>query len=229
MPSQINFSASVTSKNTAVKPGGEASAVVTVTNTGNVTAAGKLPIWLAFASDGSTIPAYTVYTPSVRLQPGAHEVFRLALQVPVGFAPGSYSLVAMVDPQNTFNESNAAGNTATSATSLIVPDPYPVLGAYSGTVSTSRGPDKGAIVSQLWTVTAEDQTSGAISFTFTNTYANGTTSSGSGTGTVTSNGTITGMYPASQTTFKGRLIGKSFKGTHTSANGDFGSFDLTLV
>lgn len=82
--------------NTTVAPGKPASFTVTLTNTGNVDATGKLQLTVGLTQDGTTVAQSLLsLTRNIRVKAnGKPVVLRLKAKVPVGTAAGAYQLLA---------------------------------------------------------------------------------------------------------------------------------------
>jgi hypothetical protein len=122
-PPFVTLSAASASVPAAVKLGKLASAVVAVTNSGNVPAAGSLQIALSARLPGTSgsadVPLQTV-TVKIKIKPAGARRLRLRFLVPSTLQAGSYSLVAQLDPNNAFAES-ALPSPIVSATMFTVP------------------------------------------------------------------------------------------------------------
>jgi len=118
----VNLSDSVTVVSTNVKPGKKAVIAVTVANSGNVRAKGRLQITLSASTDaaGASPQILRPTSAPIAIAPGAKAVLRLTVPVPAAMVPGAYFITAGIDPNNAFAESNPNDNTATSANTLNV-------------------------------------------------------------------------------------------------------------
>jgi hypothetical protein len=86
-----------------------ASATVTVSNAGNIPAAGPLEVALSARPEGtagSADIALQTVTVKISIKPSGSGRERLSFLVPSTLAAGSYSLVAQIDPNNAFNETS---------------------------------------------------------------------------------------------------------------------------
>lgn len=94
-------------------------AVVRVTNNGNVPAANTLTVNVVAAADGSGAGGTPLGNVSrrVRINPGRSAVVRVPLTVPT-ITPGNYVLVATVDPTNVFGDTSLADNVVTTPVSI---------------------------------------------------------------------------------------------------------------
>jgi uncharacterized membrane protein len=109
----------------ALTPGGKATVPVTVTNSGNVSAAASLTLGLAARPAGaddatSDIP---IPTPAVRinLKPGASRTFKLKVTPPAALpAAGVFNFAATIDSTNTVAEKDETNNDALSGTTFTV-------------------------------------------------------------------------------------------------------------
>lgn len=100
--------------------GKSVSITLDLANNGNTPAAGLLQI--AFASspspDGSNAFDLATLTTRISLKPAASKTLRLRVPLPVGSPTGSVYLVATVDPNDAFSESNEGNNVAVSASPI---------------------------------------------------------------------------------------------------------------
>jgi hypothetical protein len=209
-----------------VKPGQSFSVAVEVFNNGDTTAGGKLAINLGISTnaDGLSPISEGTITKEIHIAAGGHTIVKLSKKVPVGFTPAAYYGVADIDPGDTFSETNLANNSAVSAAPLTVLSPYPnLIGTWSGTGVVKKGDDKGLIFSHVDIFTSESDTTGAFTYTGTNTFPNGVVSHFSGTGAVTTKGVITDQaesVPASDTGVdhgKGKVTGNKISVTFANA------------
>jgi uncharacterized protein YkwD len=118
----VNLSDSVTVVSPSAKPGSKAVITVTVKNSGNINAQRPLQIALSASTDpaGANPQSLPSQTKSIHIAPGGQSVLRLSVPIPAALVPDSYFIVATVDPNNTFNESNPNDNTAVSGNELKV-------------------------------------------------------------------------------------------------------------
>lgn len=108
----ISLSGSVASLSETAKLGKNASAVVAVSNGGNVQASGILQVALSARPAGTTGSAdvsLTTASAKIRILPGKSGSVHLHFLVPATLPAGSYSLVAQLDPANSFNEAQLPG------------------------------------------------------------------------------------------------------------------------
>src|SRR5205085_2171564 len=98
-------------------PGGVATAVVTVTNAGNVPLHKGVPITLSATTDqaGSGAVAVTTQTKGLTIAPGKSKAVKLKFTVPNTLAAGAYFLQANLDPQNVIPESDETNNISFSS------------------------------------------------------------------------------------------------------------------
>jgi hypothetical protein len=93
----------------SVKPGKKTSAVVTITNSGNIPATGLLEVVLTARPPGTSgsadIPIQTV-SEKIKIAPNKSGKVGVTFLVPNTLPVGTYSLVAQIDPNNAFNESS---------------------------------------------------------------------------------------------------------------------------
>jgi hypothetical protein len=211
---------------TSVKAGGSATAAVVVTNNGNVTASGALAITLDYSANSNGSSPSLWYTENVTLNAaaGKSQTFDFTCTVASDTAPGACYMVAVVDPGNTFDESNTAANrTAVTPAALTVSSPYPnVLGTFTGTSTDTSGPDKGKTNAIAMNITSESQTTGE----FYGTGGGGSTMSG----TITAGGAVTLTVHDSDgsiTNVTGTFAGGKMTGKWTSGS-DAGNVTMTL-
>ena len=105
---------------TTVKAGRKGTVTLTLTNNGNIAATGNLPIDLQASPDGSLGSAGSVdlgtVTRHVSIQPGKHVTLSLVETFPS--TGGPYFVLADVDPNNTFNDSDLSNNVFASQTAV---------------------------------------------------------------------------------------------------------------
>lgn len=93
-----------------------ACAQVQVYNTGSVTARGTLQITMYASTDGAIDSNATVIgTNSFKaaaIRAGGSRMFAAKMSIPAGMNPGSYTLLALINPSNTIAETNTANNIA---------------------------------------------------------------------------------------------------------------------
>jgi serralysin len=118
----VNLSDSVTVVSTTVKPGKKAVIAITVANSGNVRAKGRLQIALSASTDpaGANSQILRLASAPIAIAPGAKAVLRLTVPLPAAMVPGAYFITAGIDPNNAFAESNPNDNTATSSDTFNV-------------------------------------------------------------------------------------------------------------
>ena len=144
-----------------VKVGSAVVFSVQITNQGTTLASGPCAQTLSFSpsADGSAPVALATVTKKIHLKPGAHVNVRVAEKLPVG----TYYGVAVIDPANTFGETNITNNTAVSSNSVIVDTKYPNgMGVWSGTMKIKKGYGKGGTYSTKVNVSNENQTTGTF-------------------------------------------------------------------
>jgi hypothetical protein len=118
-PAFIDLSGAIAPVPAVLKPGKKTAVTVTVTNNGNVTAAGTLQV--AFyarpaGTTGSTDVPLATPAARIKLASGASKAIRLSFVVPTTLIAGTdYTMVAVLDPNNLFNDSNRANNTLVGA------------------------------------------------------------------------------------------------------------------
>ncbi len=118
----INLSDSVTVVSPAVKQGKKAVIAVTVANSGNVLAKGRLQIALSASTDpsGSNPQLLRPAFVPIQITPSGRTVLRLLVPLPAALIPGSYYITATIDPNNAFAESNPGDNSANTVNTLNV-------------------------------------------------------------------------------------------------------------
>jgi subtilase family serine protease len=114
-PAFIDLSGALAPVPSVLKLGKKTSATVTVTNNGNVPAAGTFQVAFLARPTGTTgavdVPMATVAT-RINLASHGSKRLRFSLVVPVTLTAGiDYTLVAMLDPNNLFRDSNPGNNT----------------------------------------------------------------------------------------------------------------------
>jgi hypothetical protein len=95
-------------------------ATITVTNLGNIPAAGMLPVSVYDSGDGQldgTSTGLVGFTQRINIKPGKSVTFKLSkLMTP---AAGSYFLLVVLDKNNTLGDVNISNNTFVSATEFV--------------------------------------------------------------------------------------------------------------
>ncbi len=106
-PASIRLSGAISALDGVVTPGKSASAVINVSNAGNISAIGVLQIALYGrpTGGGADIALGTVAV-RIHIKPGGTGNIRIRIPIPAALATGSYSLVAQLDPQNVFAASS---------------------------------------------------------------------------------------------------------------------------
>jgi subtilase family serine protease len=104
----------------AVHPGKSTTVAITITNTGNVTAAGTLAL-LLYASASGVIDANAVQLASepkvkIKIAAGKHLTLHVRFKAPSSLDAGAYSLIASITPTTTPSDANASNNIAVIAT-----------------------------------------------------------------------------------------------------------------
>ncbi len=219
-----------------VLPGKSCKLAVEVTNNGNTKAIGPLTIDFSFSAnpDGSDPQMAPTKIRHLGLAAGAETVFRISERVAVGTTPDPYFVAADIDPNDTFNETDLANNTAVTPTELTVLPPYPVLldQTYSGPFKVRHGTDKGDTVEISLHFTAESQATGALTASGVETIGS-TNFDFSFVGAITPKGVFTGSTSNTLNSdvarYHGRLVGTNLSGTFSNTNGDSGTFDMDLT
>jgi hypothetical protein len=91
-----------------VKPGKKSTATVEVTNNGNTPATGTLGVAISARPAGTTGEADSIVqlvSAKINIKPMATAKVRLSFLIPPSLPAQAYSLIAQLDPNNTFNES----------------------------------------------------------------------------------------------------------------------------
>jgi hypothetical protein len=156
----------VVPKSGHVKVGSAVIYSVQIVNQGTTLASGPCAQTLSFSpsADGSAPVTLATVTKNIHLKPGAHVNLRMAEKLPVG----TYFGVVVIDPANTFGETNITNNTAVSSNSVIVDTKYPNgQGIWSGAMKIKKGYGKGGTYSTKVTVTNENQTTGTFTCSMT--------------------------------------------------------------
>lgn len=91
-------------------------AEVQVSNIGNVAARGDLQITMYASTDGAIDSNATMIGTSsfagVTIRAGGSKMFATKMSLPAGMNPGSYTLLALINPSNAITETNTANNIA---------------------------------------------------------------------------------------------------------------------
>lgn len=189
-----------------VMTGGRLTFAVTVVNDGTSAAAGSLTtnLGLSRSSDGSSPISIGSVTHRVNLKAGAKATFRVTEKITGAVTPGTYFGVAVVDPGNTFAESDTTNNSGVSTNSVQVTPKYPVAnGNWAGTATIAAGSGKGVSYGITFTISDEDQSDGAFLISGTDFFPGGITKAFAGSGKLTPAGTFNGS-----TGSHGHVIGK---------------------
>ncbi len=123
-PGFIDFSGSLQPVPAALKLGKKASAAVIVTNNGNITAAGTLEVQF-FARPAGTTDSGDILlampATRIKLASAASKRLKFSYVLPAMLTAGTdYTLVAVLDPNNLFHDSNLANNTLVGAYVFMV-------------------------------------------------------------------------------------------------------------
>jgi uncharacterized delta-60 repeat protein len=99
-----------------------ASISFTISDSGNEPATTSFAVKFFASSTGTLTGAFALATESLRLalKPNASHPAKLKLALPATLPAGTYSLVALLDPANVFNDPNAATNFIVSGNSFVV-------------------------------------------------------------------------------------------------------------
>ncbi len=238
-PATIDLSATVsimTPKTGQALPGKPYNLAVVVTNNGNSLAVGPLTIDLSdgLNSDGSDALPLPSVPESLHLPAGKQKTFHIRETVAVGTVPDPYYTAVVVDPDDTFNETDLSNNTAVIPTPLTVLDPYPVLldETYSGPFKVLHGPDKKDTVQIALDFNSESDTTGDLTAAGIETVA-GDNFDFSFEGSISPRdvfaGSTSNNVNSDVATYHGHLIGDTLRGTFVNTDGDSGTFDMTLT
>jgi CARDB len=215
---------------TSVDPGQTSGGeTVTIFNNGNVMASGVVAIEFEASTspDGSSPAFVATEDETIRIAPGKSKSFHNARKTAVGSAPGSFYTVAIVDPGNTFDESNTTNNTAIATVPLTILDPYAnLLGTFVGPFDVLKGPDKGLTGTTTWDITAENDTDGHFSGTIDNSAGVDSTV----VGILTTKGVITAIKTDTTDTgvssIKAKIAASKITGITDSDNGNVSNFSV---
>jgi hypothetical protein len=218
---------------TTVKPGGSGTVAVTVTNTGNITADGSLAVNIDYSTSSNGSAPNFLFTQEIAIDLTAGETKTFDITVPVNedTPPGGYYIVAILDPDNTFQESNTTTQrTAVTPTPITVEEPYPnILGTFTGSFKVNSGKDKGHTGSVIFQVLTESQTTGEI------TASINTGDIQSASGTISTSGAINLNLPATGNSAAGTITATYSNNKITGmyaesgADGDMSSFTVTMT
>lgn len=196
-----------------VMTGGRLNFAVTVANEGTSAAAGSLTtnLGLSHSSDGSSPISLGSVTHHLNLKAGAQTTFHVTEKITGAVTPGTFFGVAVVDPANTFAESNTANNSAVSSSSVQVTPKYPIArGNWSGTATIAAGSGKGVSYSVIFTISDENQSNGTFLISGTDYFPGNITKTFAGSGKITPAGTFSGA-----TGSHGHVVGKVSGSTMT--------------
>lgn len=189
-----------------VMTGGRLNFAVTVVNEGTSAAAGSLTtnLGLSHSSDGSSPISLGSVKHRLNLKAGARTTFHVTEKITGAVTPGTYFGVAVVDPANTFAESNTTNNSAVSSSSVQVTPKYPIAtGTWTGTATIAAGSGKGVTYGITFTISDVDQSNGTFLISGTDFFPGGITKTFGGSGKFTPAGTF-----SAATGGHGRAIGK---------------------
>jgi uncharacterized delta-60 repeat protein len=155
--SGADLSSSVISKLLASVVGGvKSSAVVTLTDAGNLPATGTVTLTLYASLDGNVDDADTMLTTiagkKIKLKAGASKKFSGKFTVPIDLADGNYYILAKIDA-GTVEEISATNNTSATPDAIAVAAPFVDITGPSP--ATPTNPAAGAKVSIPLTLTNE--------------------------------------------------------------------------
>ena len=189
-----------------VTTGGRLNFAVTVVNDGTTAASGSLTtnLGLGSSSDGSSPISLGSVAHHLNLKAGAQTTFQVTEKITGAVTPGTYLGVAVVDPANTFAESNTTNNSAVSSSPVHVTSKYPIAaGTWAGTATIAAGSGKGVSYGVSFTISDEDQSNGSFLISGTDFFPGGITKTFAGSGKFTPAGTF-----SAATGSHGRAIGK---------------------
>jgi hypothetical protein len=227
----IDLTDTVALKTDSVKPGGTASFSVTVTNGGNMTASGPLAITIdqSVNSNGSDPTVLTTENVTIDLAAGKSKTFTFSQPLNIDTTAGDYFIAAVVDPENTFSESNSANNTGVSHKPLTVLDLYPdMVGTLTGTFKTRSGPDHGAKGTVTVDVSSESQSTGAMSGTITDSAGDNATFAGTMSTSGVLSAVTTDVVGGGTGSITGTFSNGKFTGTFTASSGDVNNISVKL-
>lgn len=121
-PATVDLAASFPQSSVAVTPGSNATATVTISNEGNVTAVGTLSLNL-YASNDQTLDSSdqlltTLPSVKIRLKPGKSITLHVRFGAPSDRPAGNYDLIASITSATQIADSNSSNDTAVIATSI---------------------------------------------------------------------------------------------------------------
>jgi hypothetical protein len=95
----------------------------TITNVGNVTASAVSAAQFLASNNGTPIGAIPLPAVPLRLnlKPGSAHMFKVKLALPAMLPAATYTLVAIIDPANVFNDPNFTTNFIVSGNTFVVP------------------------------------------------------------------------------------------------------------
>jgi hypothetical protein len=122
-PEQISLGGSDLSAASAFVPGKISRLILTLTNSGNVIARGNTTIQFFLSTDqsigGGTLTAKS--TLSASLPPGKSRLYHLSLVPSASLVPGTYYLIAVVDPVDSLGTIDRSDSAVVDATQLVIP------------------------------------------------------------------------------------------------------------
>jgi hypothetical protein len=116
-PAHVDLSNAITSVPATGHLGSKISVNLNIKNLGNEIADGTLDTLfeLSQSSDGADAVQVATLTSHINLKPNASEKLHLSVPVALGSPSGNQFVVAVLDPNDVFNESPTSNNTAVSA------------------------------------------------------------------------------------------------------------------
>jgi hypothetical protein len=111
-PLMVALGGSVTSVPKTAAPRKKTTFVITVTSTGNISASGSLAIVLGArpaGSDGDSDIVLPSASVKIKIKPGTSAKEKVSVVIPDTLPAGNYTLVAQLDPHNTFHEAALPG------------------------------------------------------------------------------------------------------------------------
>lgn len=121
-PAFVSLAGSTLSAGPAFTVGKTAVAIFTVTNDGNVQAKGSTTADLILsadqtAADGTMITAAKL---PVSLPADKGKIYRISFKLPKTFAPGTYYLIAVIDPTESLGTNDRTNSAVVDPTSVVV-------------------------------------------------------------------------------------------------------------
>ncbi|HEY1683862.1 MAG TPA: CARDB domain-containing protein [Tepidisphaeraceae bacterium] len=204
-----------------IKPGDAVSFSINVANDGSGTAKGSMKSTISTSANSDGSDATTLWKVSNGIIFGADAslTFNYTLKTSRKMMPGVYYIVADIDSNNKFHETDTTNNVSVAPQTLTVQSLYPsVAGNSALTLSNTKGANKGSTTNMVLEM-AESAT-GALSGTAT---VNG--NPGAVSGSVSLTGALTLQITSGGVTYKikGTDKNNNITGKFTSSNGGGGT------